>query len=225
MIKSGLNSLPRPKYASISGTAGPTSLLLLHFDGTNGGTTFTDVHGHTFSVVSSPPTTSTVQQKFGTASLLPAGGVIGCPTTSAFVCAADFTADMWIYLPNLTSTYGLWGFSASTFSMNVNASGKLQAYDGTTRTAGSAISSANAWHHMAWTRAGTSNQLFVDGISVLTWSNGTSHGAASQTFQIAQDQNFGYTMGSGSYIDEFRFIVGTAAWTSNFTPPSSAYIQ
>lgn len=86
------------------GSAGDVNtIVLMHFDGSNGGTVFTDVVGHSFSVGAGTPTTSTTQIKFGTASLELAPNAFTnqfyiTSTSSDFnVLTTNGTLECWIY--------------------------------------------------------------------------------------------------------------------------------
>ena len=73
--------------------------LLMHMDGTNGGTTFTDNSNYALSVTPTNATTSTTQVKFGTASAYFNGSAyLTMPTTSQFAFGTgDFTIEFWGY--------------------------------------------------------------------------------------------------------------------------------
>ena len=80
--------------------------ILLHMDGSNGGTTFTDiaVGGSAKTWTPTNATTSTASFKFGTASMLTASGYITTPDHSDFTIGSnDFTLDLWI---NFSATTG-----------------------------------------------------------------------------------------------------------------------
>jgi hypothetical protein len=83
--------------------------------------------------------------------------------------------------------------------------------------------SKNTWYHFAITRNGTNLRVFLDGTQVgSTTTNSTNITSSSAMFIGAQHNNQANLSFSG-WIDEFRFIKGTAVWTSNFTPPTAAY--
>src|SRR5262245_27407772 len=74
--------------------------VLLHMDGASGGTTFTDVKGHTFTSSGSSPTTNTTTKKFGTASL--AGNSGGGLQASGIITpgTGNRTIEFWVYWVN-----------------------------------------------------------------------------------------------------------------------------
>ena len=87
---------------------------------------------------------------------------------------------------------------------------------------------ANTWYHVAMVRNGTGPnciQIYKDGVAQsMTLGEGSWNG----TFPtLASKLYIGSDTGVGSYyngwIDEMRISKGVARWTSNFTPPVSAY--
>jgi hypothetical protein len=80
----------------------------------------------------------------------------------------------------------------------------------------------NAWHHIAISRSGTTTYMFLDGTQV------ASTVLSNQTIDTTQPMWFGlqnvtgYTHPFIGYISNFRIVKGTAVYTSNFTPSTSA---
>ena len=75
-------------------------VLAMHFDGTNGSTTFTDIKGHTVSSAGSP-VISTARSKFGGASGLFSGSPDALSLAeSAFLFSGAATFDCWVYPTN-----------------------------------------------------------------------------------------------------------------------------
>jgi len=81
----------------------------------------------------------------------------------------------------------------------------------------------NTWQHIAVTWDGSTVRSFVDGIQ---------QGSASKS--DAMPETTGIVIGGRAldnarnykgYIDELRVVNGNVVWTSNFTPPTSAYAQ
>jgi hypothetical protein len=79
--------------------------------------------------------------------------------------------------------------------------------------------SLNAWHHYAIVRNGNVFTVYVDGTSVANVTSSASIAAqGATTLGIgAQFVNGSYFATTG-YITNFRFVNGTAVYTSNFTP-------
>jgi len=78
----------------------------------------------------------------------------------------------------------------------------------------------NAWSHVALTRSGNDVKLFVNGKQEgSTFTNSLTQlvGTNGPTFGAYHDGTYGLT----GYMSDIRILNGTAAYTSNFTPPTS----
>lgn len=214
--------------------------IMLHMDGSNGGATFSDANlggsAHTWTTTSA--TTGTTAKKFGTAALVGATGYITTPAHADFnVGTQDFAVDFWFNNNGVgTPGYGLCGqvdSSATIGSMSfmitrqattgvilvtvTNAGASAQIFfTGTTSFTGT-----STWNHIALTKSGTSFRLFVNGVQEDTTKTLASVNSSSRPFTIGRAGDAG--TGFSALIDEFRLSVGTARWTSNFTPPATAY--
>ena len=86
----------------------------------------------------------------------------------------------------------------------------------------------DTWYHVALIRGwgGNANDyaITVDGSSVGTGTDSTTWPNLAATFDIGKCDDSGYIYFKG-WLDEFRVIKGTAAWTSNFTPFGHSYIN
>lgn len=228
MIKSGLNSLPRPKYISAGGAS--NSIVLMHFDGTNGSTTFTDVYGHAFSGYVGSPTLSTTQAKFGPSSLACGSAANGIKTVSSAdltIGTQDFTWECWFFptVNNVNQRLITQQTDGVSFGLlRANSSGFLESdFSNTSNTSifgltGSTTITTNAWHHAAICRAGANAYLFLDGVQQATTISAS--GTIGGTPPVAIS---GYQAGAGpteifnGFIDELRISM-IARYTSNFTP-------
>ena len=222
----------------------PYTSLLIHFDGTNGSTTLKDNSQYNQTITAhGNAQISTAQYKFGGSSGLfdGSGDYLTAPSISAYnFGSGDFTIDCWIRHGSSSIDYGIlnkgdYDSSTRAFDLFVyGQSGSRRPYfvyssDGSTTTTvqGSGIDLlADTWYHIAVVRYGTSIKIYVDGTSVANSTIGTaSIYSNSNTLYIGAIYNsalgtFSYFNG---YVDELRISKGIARWTSNFTPPTSAY--
>lgn len=202
---------------------------LLHFDGTNGSTTFTDSAGSPRTwTASGNAQLSTTSPKFGTACLLldGTGGYISSTSnlaTSGF--PGDFTVEAWVR-PDITAGSGFRAIitpgsvtGGFVFGLNNGA-----AYHGrfgvAVDTQGTTVLSTSAYTHVAVCRSGTNVRLFVDGVQDgATFANGVAYPNASALIYIGT--------GAGQFfdgrIDDLRITRGVARYTANFTPPTAAF--
>jgi hypothetical protein len=202
--------------------------LLLHLDGTNGGTTFTDSSSNNVTMTRvGSPVLSTSISKFGNASVLYTGGTQGLstPFSSLFTFGTgDFTIEFWMYFGAGTNPSGsvnifmsigsqaleLWNFIGN---FRVRIPGDWAIY-------GSTSVSAAQWYHIAFTRSGSANRFFVNGIQEgSTWTDSRNYTANQLIFGTDISSSSGY---SGN-MDEIRVTKGVARYTSNFTAPVAPF--
>jgi len=135
-------------------------------------------------------------------------------------------------LPSVTSApavpIGLFGFgsgaSSSYLYVYMLPGGALRVYDQLSAAdviVGTTIPTAGVSHHVALTRSGGTTRLFLDGVQEgSNWSDTKNYVNSSTEPEIGSYLGQPLT----GWMDEVRIIVGSAAWTANFTPPASAYV-
>lgn len=195
---------------------------LLHFDGTNGSTTFTDIGagGHTWAIGAGASVLDTSQSKFGGSALHLTGagdGLFGDGTINFGI--NDFTIDCWVYRTN-TADGHLFGWNAVYYNVYIDGASNLLRFYHYSADAivGSTAVTNNAWHHVALTRSNGTTYLFLDGQLQGSVADPTNYSASASYPTIGLP---GYS--PVGWIDEFRIVVGNAAWTATFTPPTAAY--
>lgn len=210
---------------------GPVSLLL-HGDGPNNSTTFTDSsgYGHTVTPVGNAKI-STTESKFGGASIYLDGSsdCLSLPdNASAFdFGTGDFTIECWIYW--VGGLYGIvfsqrhvYGNNNTGMSWRIDDSNDNIGFwygDGLGyfTTPNYAISK-NTWTHIALTRNGSTFTTWVNGQSEATNTITASMIYYPPVIGRAQGVLFEYL---NAYLDEYRITKGVAIYTSNFTPPTA----
>lgn len=227
-----VNILGEGPYGSASGTVTPadTTKLLLHFDGSNGSTTFTDSSTNSLTITKvGDAEISTAESKFGGASGYFTGGYVYADGADIEFGGDDWTIEFWTRASDSQVTYASLigkGQVSSTGSdwiyMETNSSGENILAGVTSGSSILGVITANEWHHVAFTRNGSTLELFIDGVSA---------GASTLTDAIANVGDF--YVGTGSYdpanryftgyIDDLRVVIGTAVYTGNFTPPTGPY--
>lgn len=211
--------------------------LLLKMNGTNGSTTFTDEsYTPKTMTVFGNSNISTAQLKYGTASgyFDGTGDYLRTPYNAGFDPGdiGDYTAECWIYPTNVTSLRAIFGSYCNPsvtqgWILYQESSGALVL---TTRdvsgTYGGVISSSNVlkinqWQHIAWTKTGKVNRLWLDGVKIAE---------ATDTLNLYVNPSYGFIVGrwddSGTtgrdfvgYMDDIRLTKGVARYTANFQPP------
>jgi len=216
-----------PNYASVG--------LLLHFDGTNFGTTFTDNSPSPKTPTSTNgTTTSTATVKFGTAS----GSFNGSSNYLEYADNAawqlgtgDFTIEFWINA-SASGTYtmvvgtqqsgvdnGFWRVGNRFNSLN-----QIYFARGTGTGFNEVQASVNvndgSWHHVAVVRSSGTVTIYADGIS-------SASSSITGTCSTNQALRVGYNQRDSAYIsgnvDDLRITKGVARYTANFTPPTAAF--
>ena len=199
---------------------------LLHLNGANGSTVFTDnaPTPKTWSSVSSAALSDS-NFRFGTASLSLNGTsqYISTPQSTDFdFGTGDFTIEAWVYR-NSTATFSIFGKTLSAVTslyLYCGGSGGTQLIlftSGVNLNAGNVP--AGAWIHVAATRASGTTRIFVNG-SVAGTSTGQAtsvsvSGAATigSFFDGTTASNF-----ANGLIDEMRITKGVARYTGAFSP-------
>ena len=93
------------------------------------------------------------------------------------------------------------------------------------KTPNASLTADDQWHHIAWTRSGTANRLFIDGVKLAEDLN-----AFKATFDDLGDHMIAHcssvsslyssSTGVHGYMSHFRLTVDQALYTANFTVPS-----
>jgi len=211
--------IPDPNFADVS--------LLLHMDGS--GSTFVDFSGSPKTVTANGNATqSTTESKFGGKSAYfdGSGDYLSISSNSAFgFGTGDFTVEYWHFPIENVADETVIDFrisnggveSGKMFLMGKSSAGAVRTYDGSSvRTGGSMT--LNAWNHVAWVRSGGTNTVYLDGASVISFSNGADMGASRPvTIGALVDPTQEPTKG---YIDDLRITKGVAR---TITVPTAAY--
>ena len=207
-----------PYYSNVS--------LLLHMDGSNNSTTFTDSGPSAVSVTAiGNAAISTTQSKFGGASgaFDGSGDYLSC-TLGAFG-ANDFTIETWVRMTSFANYRMLYDSrtgdgDTSGFTWSVNSSGQLFLFLGTfVLTAGTLTT--NTWSHVALTRASGTWRMFLDG-TLLTGTYSNAGNITRTAVRIGMDWATLY--GTNGYLDDYRITNGVARYTASFTAPTSALL-
>jgi hypothetical protein len=225
-------------YSYSSGPSDPNFsnvVLLLHMEGSNGGTSFPDSSSSAHSCTGLTSTsTSTTQVKFGSTSCFvnsDSGGVsVGASSDFGFG-TGDFTIEAWCYATNVTSRLN------TIFDCRVSGTGvQLFIGGGAFTVPASSIGcssntgilatgtgvSANTWLHCALTRSGTTLRGFVGGTQAFSVTDSRTY-ASSTAIYVGRDNAGTSLQGFGGYLDDVRVTKGVARYTSNFTPPTATF--
>ena len=200
------------------------TVLLLHFNGSDGSTTFTDSSPNELTATANDSVQiSTAQSVFGGASALfdGTGDYIEISDSSLDLGAGDFCVEGWIRFNAITDGVAL-------VSKGANGTGgwSLYYYQSTlylgvpyvsNLVQGAWSAATGVWYHLACTRQGTDLRLFLDGALLDTQTNSDNLTSATPC-RIGKSHSDDFLNG---YVDEVRVVKGFAVYTSSFTPPTS----
>ena len=136
----------------------------------------------------------------------------------------NFTFECWLYRQStFTGDQGTCFFAIGSeatdriqFAMFGSAI-RIEVYAGTLDFNGGFVP-LNAWTHVAIVRSGTTITIYINGVSATsaTWNNSVGN---SGGFIVGANRSVSnYVNG---YISGLRFLIGTALYTTNFSPPTT----
>lgn len=198
-------------------------VLLMHMDGANDGTVFTEETGRPVTRYGTPKTIESTK-KFGLSSGYFDGNnsYLTVPPSDAFnFGTGDFTLETFIYWDGTYDSSGriifATGGSGSLDQFGIFSSGLLYGavYGG--------YPPINVWTHVAATRKSGILRLFIDGVKTAETSVASSIGSSVATAFIGR-RGDGFHPFKG-YIEELRITKGVARYTDNFTVPTQQFIE
>lgn len=215
--------------------------LLLHCDGADASTTFTDsgVTGHTVTANGNAQI-DTAQKKFGSASGLfdGSGDYLAISDHADFAFGSgNFTVDFWVRfnaLPTAGNFSAFYGRDVSTHDLMLdikNESGtyKLRFIPFISSTPNLVVNetwaglTTGVWYHLAFVRSGNNWHAFVNGTQLgATGSLSGTLDSSTNQITIARHTSADPRYFNG-WLDEFRVSKGVARWTANFTVPAAPY--
>ena len=176
------------------------------------------------------PVTDTSIKKFGTSSLQLDGveDYIGVASNNDFgFGTGDFTVEAFVYKTADTGQEAIFDFRAgaavdTAVTIGVRNTNKLYLYvNGSYQIDSASALNLSAWNHIAYSRTGTTGRLFLNGVSVGSWTDNTDYGLAKPLI-IGAGYTGSFTFWTG-HIDEVRISKGIARYTANFVPTLSEF--
>lgn len=201
--------------------------ILLHMNGSNGSTVFTDSSSNALTVTANGNAQiSTAESKFGGASGYFNGTSDSLTFTDPALGAGDFTIEMWIKTNSSVQYAQLIGNETASagYSLLINnnsaTGGQVTLYisGSLVVSTGTGDWSDDAWHHIALTRSGNSFAIYTDGSSNGTGSSSASMNGTSLCYVGRNNQNSPRNL--VSYMDDLRITKGVAR---TITVPTAAF--
>jgi hypothetical protein len=224
-----------PDFANVS--------LLLHGNGTNGSTTFTDNSPSPKTVTAvGNAQISTAQSKFGGASIEfdKVADRLTLAASSDFAFGTgDFTVELWAYSRDvlganqrgflqispvaggLSTSYvnGIFIAQGGDATGGVLTGGLYANINNNYVGSNTAVLSTNTWFHVALTRASGTVRLFFNGNVHASITNTSNVTGSNLVVGGYYDTAFLYD----GYIDDLRITKGVARYTSNFSVPPAQF--
>ncbi len=239
LYKMDKNSAGTPDGIWDTGTGGSTwdsyTKLMLHCDGTDAATTFTDEIGKTVTANGNAQI-DTAQYKFSTASGLFDGtdDYLSTPDHDDWTFGTGaLTIDFWVRYNNKTGKQDFYYRQTDTTHYDELS------YNGTTGVLewlsyrdpsyfsinASVTLNVNTWYHIAIVRESTTvAKFYVDGVSqTIATSDYTLTDLTDLTGTVYIGVSAALANDFNGWLDEYRISKGIARWTANFTPPTAAY--
>lgn len=229
-------SIVDPNFSNVS--------LLLHMDGANDSTVFTDNSSNNITVTrAGDAKISTTQSKFGGSSgyFDGTGDQLSTATQTVFgLGTADYTIECWLYCAFSNSNNGYFtifqvangsvvsqlrfGDSGFGHRLQFSCGSSLSDVFGVTLTKNNFT---NTWKHVAVVRSSGVMTIYVDGTAATRSTGGPETGTTvthnlgtSSILYLAYNSVSAFFNG---YIDDFRITKGVARYTANFTAPIRPY--
>ncbi|MGI6125167.1 MAG: LamG domain-containing protein, partial [Acetivibrionales bacterium] len=214
----------------------PYTVLLMHMDGSDNGTTFTDECGKTVTA-HGDVCTKTAEKKFGTASGYFDGtdDYLQLQHDDFIFASGDITIDGWIHPTTINASEGNVIFNIINNSLNSNLFVSIYS-DKKMRfcyrnDAGTDIFnfystseiSLNTWTHFACCISGTKAYIFINGELESSVDFSRNGNFTANKVHIGMNVSPAPRCWQG-YMDEIRLSKGVARWTSDFTPPTNQYV-
>ena len=238
----GSNTYTRANYTSVSpvapGGIDQYTKLMLHFNGPNGSTTFTDSELTPKTITPNyNPQISSDYSEFGGASLYLNSGFLSVPPSTDWNFSGDFTIDFWWDHTGAGPIVSIGDTSGSTSLCITDFNGAVSVYmssDGWSNDIANQVSmgtaSGTGFDHYALVRAGNTYYTFQNGILTSSFeSNLSPNYSTSYSLYIGcvyEWTSMGvWDIWATGYMDELRISNGISRWVSNFTPPDSQYTK
>jgi hypothetical protein len=198
--------------------------------------TITRTNG-TVSVKSFHPFTPNANYStYGSAWFFTNGGAANSDYISGYTSPAlgtqDHTIEFWYYNDGALQTNGSpWTYNGpatqqatNNYYISIGAGGSgVVLGGGGTWAVNMAFTTPpiNAWSHIAVTRSGSTFRIFVNGVQAATATSAQTITAPNGQMLLGT-----YAVGAANgnwingYVSDFRYTIGTALYTANFTPPT-----
>lgn len=227
--------------------------LLLHMDGADGSTVFTDSSAAPKSVTAiGDAKISTAQTLFGgsTGYFDGAGDALSVANSAALdFGTGDFAIECWVYIAGNSAPDADGNRGCTIVSpWSADVSGYIFGITGSTTTTGTGLQldswgdasgngslfratasmPQNSWHHVAASVASGVRRLFLNGVQLSGAPITVGAGYASfdtfgRALQVGRSLSSAYPLPLNGYLKGLRITKGVARYAANFTPPTAPF--
>lgn len=196
---------------------------LLHFDNN-----LNDISGNNLSFTSSGVTFDNAVKKIGEYSAkfdgVNSSHITATTPGTSTLFVDDFTIEMWFNPTNFSVQRSLVetrksGGSGGVYVYTATTTGYLALNANNVVTNSTVSPIAGQWNHIAIQRSGSIMSVWLNGVSVITYTTSTSY--PDSYLRLGNEMSL--TQPFLGYIDEFKITNGVARYTSKFTPRSTAF--
>lgn len=201
--------------------------LLLHMEGANNGTIFTDVSPTPKTITRYNAITSTAQSKWGNGSgyFDGSGDYLSVADSNDWDVSGDYTVEFYFYLLEqsgiaytkcilATMPAGqTTGFFVGHYLGNLTIINSSQP-----ALSGSGSLLINTWYHLALVWYGSSFKVYFNGVVLYSGATGTT--STSNPLIIGNSSPVDVNRYFYGHIQDLRITKGVARYTANFTPPA-----
>lgn len=203
---------------------------LLHGDGTNGAqnNTFLDSSSNAFTITRNGTPTQGSFSPYGTLWSNYFNGSTDYLVTNQQLSlgSGNFTTELWVYNNGLSSNQVIFDFRVSAGSypvLYIDTTNKLNWIGPSSVVIGTSTSaiSLNTWTHVVVVRNGTTSTFYINGVASGTFSDSNSYNGNYVSIGVSGLTGDARAGKYNGYMSNMRFVVGTAVYTSNFTPSTT----
>lgn len=198
-------------------------VLLMHFDGADNSTTFTDSssYARTISTFGNAKLV-TAQKAFGTASgyFDGSGDYLTVPSSVDWnFGTGDFTVETWVRFNALpAASASLVGNYPGTWVLQYrpDQGNKIAWYNGSFVYSAAVTITTGVWYHFAVSRTGTSLRIFLDGVQTGSTITDSSNYSGTNELSIGRLGGIGQEL--NGWEEDLRISKGVGRYTTSFTP-------
>lgn len=197
---------------------------MLHGEGANNSTTIVDSSTDArVCTATGNAKISTSQFKYGSASIsfdASANTWVSIADSASITLSGDFALGCWVYFASDTgsnqSIISLPGSNVEVYRRTASSNALTLFKSGSNSIIGGTTLNTGQWYFVVWARLGTTQQLWLNGVSQGTSSDATSYDPTGIRLGAYTD---GSERLSGN-VDDFFASVGYNPFVAAFTPPS-----